>query len=44
MLEALLLSCDLELICMQRIINAVDDVLELLPQSVTDAVLVHQQA
>jgi len=44
MLETLLSNCDLDLICMQRIICAIDDVLDSLPQTITNAVLVHQQA
>jgi len=44
MLENLLLSCDLDLTCMRRIVSAVDDVVELLPQTMMNAVLVHQQA
>ena len=44
MLETLLSNCDLDLVCMRRIVNAIDDLLELLPQTMTNAVLVHQQA
>lgn len=44
MLETLLLSCDLDLTCMRRIVRAINDVLESLPQTITDAVLVHHQA
>ena len=43
MLESLLLSCDLDLTCMRRIVSAIDDVMELLPQTMMNAVLVHQQ-
>jgi len=43
MLETLLSNCDLDLVCMQKIINAVDDVLYSLPQTMTTAILVHQQ-
>jgi len=44
MLETLLSNCDLDLVCMQRIVCAVDEVLDSLPQTSTNAVLVHQQA
>jgi len=44
MLETLLLNCDLDLVCMQKIIDAIDEVLHSLPQTITNAILVHQQA
>ena len=44
LLETLLSNCDLDLVCMQKIIFAIDDVLYSLPPTMTNAIFVHQQA
>ena len=44
LLETLLSNCDLDLECMQKIVFAVDEVWYSLPHTMTNAILVHQQA